>query len=215
MLRIPEAILRTQLLNIKHFYFTPVISSSLLKINFDSLPVRKSIKSDIFFSLSRKTGIKIKQFVNYSGIPELYDPKSDSWKLDFEIRADGIASDMKFEEETPALQFSSLRAFESFNEVIKEMYNKLLIESFLIDYGLRDIIVDVFTYSREVVDVLELIPFIRFNIVLDMENSTLNIVELTIPHKYFKQVAEILSELKTEAEYLFTINKKPYIVKII
>lgn len=160
--------------------------------------------------------MRIKKFVNYSGIPEKYDPQFDTWKLDFEIRAEGLVNEIKYEgEDYPVLEFSSLRTFKSFNDILKSMYNKLLIDSFLIDYGTRDIIVDVFTQSKKVVEAIEYIPFIRFNIVTEAENSELNIVELSIPFKYFTIIAEILSELKTDAEYLFTLNKKPYISKII
>lgn len=215
ILQTPEETLRSQILGIKKLYFTPVINSGLLKITFDCLPVRKSIKSDLFFSISKNSGLKIEKFVNYSGIPELYDPKFDSWKLDFNVRADGIVNDIKIENEASVLDFSSLRTLKSFNDFIKEMYNKLLIDSFLIDYGTRDIIIDVFTFSKEVVKALEFIPFIRFNIIVKTDDSTLNVAELSIPYKYFKVVAEILSELKTDADFLFTLNKKPYVSKII
>ncbi|WP_110379431.1 hypothetical protein [Acidianus sulfidivorans] len=204
-----------QISNIRNFYFTPVISSSLLKINFESFPVRKNIKSTLFFSISKKEGINIKEFINYSGVPELYDPKFDSWDLSFNKKSDGLIISNKFEDDYPTLDFSSLRSFKSFNDIIKAMYNNLLIESFIIDYGTRDIIVDVFTYSDKVQDMLEYIPFIRFSIVTDMEDGTLYITELSIPYKYFKSVSEILAEMKSECEYLFTINKKPYVSRII
>ncbi|ARM75021.1 hypothetical protein [Acidianus manzaensis] len=204
-----------QLLSIKNLNFTPIASSSLLKINFESFPVRINLKSNFFFSLSKKEGLKIKKFINYSGIPELYDPKFDSWKLTFDKKSEGLVVTTKFEENYPILDFSSLKSFKSFNEVLKGMYNNLLIESFLIDYGTRDLIVDVFTYSEKVQDILEFIPFIRFTISTEIENDLLYITELSIPYKYFRSISEILSEIKTECNFLFTLNKKPYVSRII
>ncbi|MFP3164600.1 MAG: hypothetical protein RXQ76_01940 [Acidianus sp.] len=211
-----ESSLKEQLLKIKNLSFTPVYSSSIIKINFDRLPIRKSIKSNLSFSLSLKDGLRIKEFINYSGIPEYYDEKYDKWKMSLDKRADGLKVEVKYSGYAQPLIFSSLRSFSSFNEILKGMYNHTVIESFIIDYGNRDAILDIFHNSKKVLECLELIPFIRFSILIEIDNNEeLYITELSLPFTYLNYVSELLSELKPEIDIIFTLNKFPYISKIL
>ncbi|BDC18322.1 hypothetical protein HS5_12120 [Acidianus sp. HS-5] len=215
ILRTEENSLRRQLLKIRNLSFTPVYSSSIIKINFDGIPVRRSIKSNLSLSLSLKEGLKIKEFTNYSGIPEYYDEKYNTWITTLDRRAEGLKVDIKYSSETQPLFFSSLRSFSSFNEILKGMYNKTLIESFIIDYGNKDVVFDILYTSKEVLDLLELLPFIRFSVITELDSDELYITELTLPFNYLNYVSELLSDLKSEIDMIFTLNKLPYISKII
>ncbi|WP_150111442.1 hypothetical protein [Candidatus Acidianus copahuensis] len=208
-LRESESNLEKYMMEIKHLYFTPLPSFST--VIFDgNFPVRKSIKSDVIFPNKK---LKVNSIINYSGIPEAYDPLLDRWDLSFDIRANGMKLEGITENRDP-LMFSTLRTSKAFTDIIKGMYNNLQIHSFIIDYGRRDIILDVISSSEEVAKNLEYVPFIRLT--FSISEPKMYIIELLIPFNYLNIILEILKEMRDSIDgTLFTLRKMPYFTPII
>ncbi len=204
-----------ELLKINNLYFTPIPSFGIFKLNLDNkLCIRKNIREDFCLSLS-KEGLGVNEFINYSGIPEAYDFITDKWNLDMEIKADGLKPFIQYEDNADPLLYSSLRSFYSFNEILKMSLNNGLITGFIIDYGKRDYVIDIFTYEKEIRERLEYIPFIRYSISLNTEPDELFIIELLVPEKHLLLILEILREMRQYIDILFTLRKPYYFNGII
>ncbi|AWR93456.1 hypothetical protein [Acidianus brierleyi] len=201
--------IENELLKINNLYFTPIPSFGIFKLNLnDKSLIRKNLREDFCLSISRE-GLKVNEFINYSGIPEAYDFITDEWDLHMDIKAEGIKPFIQYEDNAEPLLYSSLRSFYSFNDILKTSLNYGLISGFIIDYGKRDYVIDVFTTEKEVRERLEYIPFIRYSISLDLESNNLFIIELLISDKDLLFILELLKEMRQYIDILFTL-RKPY-----
>ncbi len=205
-----EEHVKKALSEIKDLYFTPVFSFGYLRFNFDEGKcVRKNLREDFCISIG-KEGLKVKDFVNYSGMPEAYDFAYDKWDLSFKLRAQGERPAYQYEGDTDVTLYSSLRSIYSFNEILKGFLNRGLVTSFIVDYGRRDYVIDVFSYERAVSDKLEYVPFIRFSVTLESYQGDLYLTELLVPRDDVLIVMEVLKEMQEEIDILFTKRKIPY-----
>lgn len=207
--------IENELLKISNLYFTPIPSFGIFKLNWDNKSyIRKNLREDFRLSLS-KEGLKVNEFINYSGIPEAYDFITDEWDLTMEIKADGLRPFTQYEGNADPLLYSSLVSFYSFNDILKMSLNNGLISGFIIDYGKREYVIDIFTAEKEVKERLEYIPFIRYSISLNLESNELFIIELLVPDKHLLFILEILKEIRQYIDILFTIRKPYYFNGII
>ncbi|MCI2415412.1 MAG: hypothetical protein MPF33_09270 [Candidatus Aramenus sp.] len=210
VLRESEEDVKKELEGIKDLYFTPVFSFSSLRFNFDEKEcVRRNIREDLCMSLG-KEGLRVKEFLNYSGIPEAYDFAYDMWDLSFKIKAEGERPHFQYEGDSEVILYSSLRSIYSFNEILKEFLNKGIVTSFILDYGRRDYVIDVFSFNEVVRERLEYVPFIRYSAILESDQGDIYLTELMIPKDYLLIVLEVLKEMREEVEILFTKKKIPY-----
>jgi hypothetical protein len=93
--------------------------------------------------------------------------------------------------------------------------NTGLISGFIIDYGKRDYVLDIFTPEKEIRDNLEYIPFIRYSLSLKIESNNLFMIELLVPEKHLLFILEILKEIKQYIDVLFTPKRPKYFKGII
>ncbi len=208
--------IENELLKINELYFTPIPSFGIFKLNLEnkSYIIRKNLREDFCLSLS-KEGLKVNEFINYSGIPEAYDFITDEWNLDLEIKADKLEPFIQYEDNADPILYSSLRSFYSFNNILKMSLNTGLISGFIIDYGKRDYVLDIFTPEKEIRDNLEYIPFIRYSLSLKIDSNNLFMIELLVPEKHLLFILEILKEIKQYIDVLFTPKRPKYFKGII
>jgi len=199
---------------IKGLSFTPIPANRLMKLKFSSrIYTRKSVKTDFSF-LFDKEGVEVVRFENFSGIPETYDYDTDTWNYDGSIKATPLVHDFQYEGEVEPIDFSTLRSPKSMTDVLREANSKGLIQSYVVDYGSREFLLDVITLNPEVKEAFQYFPFIRFVAHLRGDEATFYLIELFMPEAHLREVAEALEEVRDQVKILFAPRSFKYVRRV-
>lgn len=190
LIKVEEPLLLDFLQKIPRLQFTPVTKINYLNFSKDGI-IRRSIKNDK--GISFNGGFKVIELKNYSGIPETYNWIVDDWDLTMDIRGDFVS--VLIDEFPKAERLSALKSLE-LKEPITSLLKASVIKGFIVDYGKRDFYIDILTFDLGVIDILEYLPFIRFQLVLQNEEDLkVYFVELYVPEIHFKYTIKIIKEI--------------------
>ncbi|BFH72525.1 hypothetical protein SJAV_04690 [Sulfurisphaera javensis] len=185
-----EKLLFNFLKKVPYLEFTPITKITSLSIKEDG-KIRRSIKNNKGVSI--QGNLKVKEIRNFSGVAEAFNILTDDWDLSLDKRGNYVSilpDEFARHETVSTLKYLSLK------EPLASMVRSSVIKGFIVDYGKRDFYVDVLTYDLGVIEVLEYIPFIRYEYVLiNEEDLPLYLVELFVPERYFKVVIKTVKEI--------------------
>ncbi|BCU67757.1 hypothetical protein HS7_11940 [Sulfolobales archaeon HS-7] len=144
--------------------------------------------------------------LNYSGIPESYDPKKDVW---YSVNVKAAPSKSSSNHLTPMELRKGIEAIRKFGSNLIEVENlglerslQLLhsgfFSSFLIDYGTRDFMIEVFFLDEDIKEFFEYVPFIRLMRVFRCieENVYVYNAELFGPYEGMVKVLEKIEMIR-------------------
>jgi len=203
LINIEQEVLLSFLKRIQGLQFTPITKVDSPAIS-ESGFIRRSIKNNKGIALMGN--LEVVEIRNYSGIPSMYDWEKDDWDLSLELKGDYVSLypyEFSSKETITALKSLSLK------EPLLSMVNLSIIKGFVVDYGKRDFYIDLFTFSADVLDLVEYLPFIRVSYLLKTkeESFPLHLIELYVPEKYFVFTMKIVKDIcDKECQILISTN---------